>query len=453
MIHKFYLNGLYIVLDINSGTVLDVDAQTYEVLDYYKKFDRDEIVKKLNGKYPEDEILEIIFEIEMLEAQGLLYTENNYDPNVYQNNDLIKALCLHIAHDCNLKCNYCFASQGDFEGERLLMPFEVGKKAIDFVIEASKNRKNIEIDFFGGEPLMNFDVVKQLVEYARSKEESNHKKFKFTITTNAVLLDDEKMAYIDENMDNVVLSLDGRKCVNDNMRRTVNDKGSFDIIIDKIKKMSAIRDADGKDYYIRGTYTKKNLDFGKDVKFLAEEGFKSISVEPVVTEPKYDYAILEEDVDQICAEYDQLALDYLNQKEMGLDYNFFHFNIDLNNGPCVYKRLSGCGAGRDYIAVTPEGDIYPCHQFVGNEDFLMGNVIEGIKNIEIKDDFGKANLLKKDKCSDCWCKYFCGGGCHANAYNFNHTLMEPYAVACKIEQRRVENAIMINIIENRKKEV
>ena len=422
MIHKFYLNGLYIVLDVNSGTVLTVDEMTYEVLDDYKEMCRDQIVEKLKRKYPEEELLEVILELEMLEEQKMIFTKNDYDPDVYKNHDLVKALCLHVAHDCNLKCNYCFASQGDFNGEKLLMPLEVGKKAIDFIIEQSKDRQNLEVDFFGGEPLMNFDVVKELVDYARSKEESYHKKFKFTITTNGVLLDDENMAYIDENMDNVVLSLDGRKCVNDNMRRTVNDKGSFDIIIDKIKKMAAMREGK-KDYYVRGTYTKHNLDFGEDVNFLAEEGFRSISVEPVVAEEEHDYAILREDVDQILAEYDKLALDYLNRHEKGLDYNFFHFNIDLSNGPCVYKRLSGCGAGRDYVAVTPEGDIYPCHQFVGNEEFKMGTVDEGIQHPEIKDEFGKANLLQKEKCQSCWCKYFCGGGCHANAYNFNLSLI------------------------------
>ena len=447
MIHKFYLNGLYIVLDVESGTVLTVDKLTYDVLDDFGVLSRDEIVDKLKGTYPEDEILEVVLELEMLKAQGLLFTQGDYDPEVYQNHDLIKALCLHVAHDCNLKCNYCFASQGDFNGEKLMMPLEVGKKAIDFIIAQSKNRVNLEVDFFGGEPLMNFDVVKALVDYARSQEAAHHKKFKFTMTTNGVLLNDEIMAYLDENMDNVVLSLDGRKCVNDNMRKTVNDKGSFDIIIDKIKKMAAMREGK-KDYYVRGTYTKHNLDFSEDVEFLAQEGFKSISVEPVVAEEGHDYAILREDVDAILKEYDKLALDYLSRKERGVDYNFFHFNIDLDHGPCVYKRLSGCGAGRDYVAVTPEGDVYPCHQFVGNEAFKMGDVFKGIEHPEIKEEFGKANLLKKDKCKDCWCRYFCGGGCHANAYNFNKTIMEPYEVACEIERRRVENAIMIHIVEN-----
>ena len=442
MIHKFYLNGLYIVLDVNSGTVLTVDEMTYEVLDHYKKISRDQIVEKLKHKYPEEELLEVILELEMLEEQKMLFTESDYDPNVYKNHDLIKALCLHVAHDCNLKCNYCFASQGDFNGEKLLMPLEVGKKAIDFIVEQSKDRQNLEVDFFGGEPLMNFDVVKELVDYARSKEESHHKKFKFTITTNGVLLDEENMAYIDENMDNVVLSLDGRKCVNDNMRRTVNDKGSFDIIIDKIKKMAAMREGK-KDYYVRGTYTKHNLDFGEDVNFLAEEGFKSISVEPVVAEEEHDYAILREDVDQILAEYDKLALDYLNRHEKGLDYNFFHFNIDLSNGPCVYKRLSGCGAGRDYVAVTPEGDIYPCHQFVGNEEFLMGNVDTGIVNTDIRDEFKTCNVYAKEGCKDCFARFYCSGGCSANAYNSSGSINGAYEIGCEMQKKRIECAIMI----------
>lgn len=451
MIHKFYLNGHYIVLDVNSGSVMEVDELAFAVLDDFKTLSRDEIVEKLKSRFSEDAILETIFELEMLEKQGMLYTENNYDPNVYKNHDLIKALCLHVAHDCNLKCNYCFASQGDFNGEKLLMPLTVGKKAIDFLIEQSKNRVNLEVDFFGGEPLMNFDVVKELVDYTREQEKIHHKKFKFTITTNGMLLNDENMAYIDENMDNVVLSLDGRKEVNDYMRRTVNDKGSFDVIIDKIKKMASMREGK-KDYYVRGTFTHHNLDFSKDVHFLAEQGFGSISVEPVVAEEGMDYAIVEEDVPAILKEYDKLAIDYLNQEKEGLHYNFFHFNIDLDHGPCVYKRLSGCGAGRDYVAVTPEGDIYPCHQFVGNTDFKMGDVFSGIEHPEIKDVFGKANLLEKEECRNCWCRYFCGGGCHANAYNFNKTVMEPYHVACEMERRRVENAIMLYIEENARAE-
>lgn len=446
MIHKLYLNGLYIVLDVESGSLMTVDKLTYDILDDYKDLDREALIAKWSDTYKPAEIEECCDEIGELEKAGLLYTEGDYDPDVYQNHDVIKAMCLHVAHDCNLKCAYCFASQGDFNGEKLLMPLEVGKKALDFLVDHSGSRLNLEVDFFGGEPLMNLDVVKELVAYGRSLEGPRHKHFNFTMTTNGVLLNDENMAWLDENMNNVVLSLDGRKEVNDRMRKTVNDKGSYDLIIDDIKKMAALREGK-KDYYVRGTYTKHNLDFSKDVAFLAEQGFGSISVEPVVAEEGMDYAILEEDLDTILPEYDKLALDYLNRKEKGLDYQFFHFKIDLDGGPCVYKRLSGCGAGRDYVAVTPEGDLYPCHQFVGNTDFCMGSVDAGITRPEVRETFTQANLVKKEACSQCWCRYFCGGGCHANAYNFNKTLMEPYAVACEIERRRVENALMIKIVE------
>ena len=452
MIHKFYLNGLYIVLDVASGTVLTVDEMTFDILDDYKTLSKTEIAEKGSHKYEKSDIEECVDEIKALEDDHLLFTEDDYDPSFYQNNNLIKAMCLHVAHDCNLKCKYCFASQGDFNGEKLLMPLEVGKKALDFLVAASGPRVNLEVDFFGGEPLMNYDVVKALVAYGRELEKTHHKKFNFTTTTNAVLLDDAKIDWLDDNMGNIVLSLDGRKEVNDRMRKTVNDKGSFDTILPAIKKMASRRMSEHKDYYVRGTYTKYNLDFAEDVKFLAKQGFDSISVEPVVTEPGMPYAILDEDVETIKAEYDKLALDYLNRKDDGLDYNFFHFNIDFDGGPCVYKRLSGCGAGRDYIAVTPEGDIYPCHQFVGNDDFKMGDVFDGIDKPEIRDEFAKANMLKKEDCSTCWCRYYCGGGCHANAYNFNKTVMEPYHTACEIERRRVENAIMIHIIEGQKTE-
>lgn len=448
MIHKYYMNGLYIVLDVGSGTLMTVDPLTYDLLDDYLDLTHDAIVTKWSGKYSENEIRECLEEIDEMKAQNLIFVEDNYDPNMYQNHDLIKAMCLHVAHDCNLKCKYCFASQGDFNGEKLLMPYDVGKQALDFLVAQSGNRVNLEVDFFGGEPLMNFDVVKQLVAYGRSLEPKYNKKFNFTMTTNAVLLDDEKMKWLDDNMGNIVLSLDGRKEVNDRMRPTVNDKGSYDIIIDKIKKMADMRKGK-KDYYVRGTYTKYNLDFSEDVLSLAEQGFDSISVEPVVTDESMPYAILEEDVEQIKKEYDKLAMDYLNRKEKGLDYQFFHFMIDLDGGPCVYKRLSGCGAGRDYVAVTPEGDIFPCHQFVGNDDFKMGDVFNGIARPEIKETFGKANMLQKEDCSKCWCRYFCGGGCHANAYNFNKTVMKPYHVACEIERRRIENALMIKIVEGK----
>lgn len=448
MIHKFYLNGYYIVLDVASGTLLSVDRMTYDILDDYKLADKAAIVAKWQNRYDLNELAEAVDEIAELEAGGMLYAKDNYDPMVYQNYDLIKSMCLNVAHDCNLRCAYCFASQGDFNGDRDLMPLEVGKKAFDFLVTQSKNRHNLEVDFFGGEPLMNFQVVKNLVAYGRSLEKKHDKHFNFTMTTNAVLLNDENMRWIDDNMNNVVLSLDGRKAVNDHMRKTVSGGGSFDVIIENIKKMAALREASGKEYYVRGTYTKNNLDFGKDVEFLAKQGFRSVSVEPVVTDETKNYAILEGDVDRIKAEYDRLALAYLDKEAKGLDYLFYHFMVNLDAGPCVYKRISGCGAGRDYVAVTPQGTIYPCHQFVGNADFIMGNVDEGITNPQIKETFMGANLLKKEACRECWCRYFCGGGCHANAWNFNHTVMEPYDVSCEIEKRRVENALMIKIVQD-----
>ncbi|WP_455129792.1 thioether cross-link-forming SCIFF peptide maturase [Pseudoramibacter alactolyticus] len=448
MIHKFYLNGYYIVLDVASGTLLSVDRMTYDILDDYKLADKAAIVAKWRDRYDPVEIAEGVDEIAELEAGGMLYAKDDYDPMVYQNYDLIKSMCLNVAHDCNLRCAYCFASQGDFNGDRDLMPLEVGKKAFDFLVTQSKNRHNLEVDFFGGEPLMNFQVVKNLVAYGRSLEKEYNKRFNFTMTTNAVLLNDENMRWIDDNMNNVVLSLDGRKAVNDHMRKTVSGGGSFDVIIENIKKMAALREASGKEYYVRGTYTKNNLDFGKDVEFLAAQGFRSVSVEPVVTDETKNYAILEGDVNRIKSEYDRLALTYLDKAARGLDYLFYHFMVNLDAGPCVYKRISGCGAGRDYVAVTPQGTIYPCHQFVGNADFIMGNVNDGITNPQIKDTFMGANLLKKEACRDCWCRYFCGGGCHANAWNFNHTVMEPYDVSCEIEKRRVENALMIKIVQD-----
>ncbi|MBC3889124.1 thioether cross-link-forming SCIFF peptide maturase [Acetobacterium paludosum] len=446
MIHKYKLNGLNIVLDVDTSGVLTVDDLTYELLDGYGEKSDDELIKAFGERYPAAEIGECLAEIKTLKEEGILFKEVKYKKNNYANGDLIKALCLHIAHDCNLKCTYCFAAQGDFDGEKMLMSLEVGKKAIDFIVAQSKNRENLEIDFFGGEPLMNLDVVKELVVYGNEMAEKNHKKFKYTMTTNGVLLNEETREYLNETMDNIVLSLDGRKEVNDHMRQTVNDKGSYDIIINNIKAMAEMRG--DKDHYVRGTYTHHNLDFSRDVQFLAEEGFKSISVEPVVSEASKDYAITEEDLPEIFAEYDKLALSYLKRHQDGLHYNFFHFNVDLDHGPCVYKRLSGCGAGRDYVAVTPEGDVYPCHQFVGNEAFKMGDVFQGITNNEIRNEFEAGNLLEKEACTQCWCKYFCGGGCHANAYNFNGTIMKPHHVSCEIERRRVENAIMISIIES-----
>ncbi|MCT4621459.1 MAG: thioether cross-link-forming SCIFF peptide maturase [Marinisporobacter sp.] len=443
MIHKFTQDDTRIVLDVNSGAVHIIDEIVYDILDYYKEKKAEEIVEILRSKYSEENILEAIDEVKTLETEGLLFTEDSYKnhPAFVNRKPVVKALCLHVAHDCNLLCKYCFASQGDFEGQRCLMSEEVGKKALDFLIENSGNRRNLEVDFFGGEPLMNFDVVKKLVEYGRSIEKAAGKRFRFTITTNGVLLNDENMKYINENMDNVVLSIDGRKEVNDYMRYTVNGKGTYDMIVPKFLKMAKMRN--GKDYFVRGTFTRKNLDFSKDVLHLADLGFDSTSIEPVVTEDKYDYALKEEDLDIIFEQYELLAKEYVKRRKEGNGFSFFHFMLDLNQGPCVIKKLSGCGAGSEYLAITPEGDVYPCHQFVGDKDFLMGSVLNGDIDMSLSKDFGQAHVYNKEKCNDCWAKFYCSGGCHANAYNFNKDIHKPYELGCEMEKKRIECSLAI----------
>lgn len=441
-IHKFYLNDRYIVLDIYSGAVHVVDNIVYDVLDYYNSNTLDEIVDLLKDKYDRDSIIESYKEIEELEREGLLFSEEVDTSEIkYNQGNIVKALCLHVSHDCNLRCKYCFASQGDFKGERSLMSLEVGKRALEFLIKNSGNRRNLEVDFFGGEPLMNFDVVKELVYYGRELEKNNNKHFRFTITTNGVLLDDDKIDFINGHMDNVVLSLDGRKSVNDNMRKTVNDQGSYDIITSKFKALIDRRK--DKDYYVRGTFTSYNLDFSQDALHLYNEGFKKISIEPVVTSPDVDYALREEHIEDILNEYEKFSKDYIEIKKMDKEFLFFHFMIDLNQGPCLAKRSIGCGAGSEYMAVTPTGELYPCHQFVGNEKFKLGDVFNGVNKVDIRDEFKKANVYNKSECNNCWAKFYCSGGCHANNYNMNNDIMKPYIVGCEMEKKRIECAISI----------
>jgi len=441
-IHKFYLNDRYVVLDVYSGAVHVVDGIVYDILDYYKDNSLEEIIEKLSGKYKISQIKEAYDEISTLEREGLLYSEEVDTRNISYNSDnVIKAMCLHVAHDCNLRCKYCFASQGDFKGERSLMSLEVGKRALEFLCENSGRRRNLEVDFFGGEPLMNFDLVKELVNYGREIENKYNKHFRFTITTNGVLLDDEKIDYINENMDNVVLSLDGRKDVNDNMRKTVTGKGSYDVIIPKFKEL--VKRRGYKDYYIRGTFTSYNLDFSEDALHFYNEGFKKISIEPVVTSPENDYALKDEHVDEILREYEKFSKEYIDIKKKDKDFLFFHFMIDLNQGPCLAKRSIGCGAGSEYVAVTPEGELYPCHQFVGNEDFKLGDVFSGVLNTKKREEFKKANVFAKEECKSCWAKFYCSGGCHANAYNTNGDILKPYRIGCEMEKKRIECAISI----------
>lgn len=446
MIHKFSMDGYNIVLDVNGGGVHVLDEVAYDLVDLFEEKSKEEIIDTLSKDYKREQIEEAYEEIESLKEEGLLFTEDTYQehPSFVNRKKVVKALCLHVSHDCNLKCKYCFASQGDFGGEKEMMSFEVGKKAIDYLIANSGNRRNLEIDFFGGEPLMNFDVVKELVAYGRKVEKENGKNIRFTITTNGVLLDDDKIDYINEHMHNVVLSLDGRKEINDNMRPTVNDKGSYDVIMPKFKKLVDKRPKD-KYYYIRGTFTRDNLDFSEDVLHFANEGFKLTSVEPVVGDESNPYALREEDMDKVFAEYEKLAKQYAKRKLDGEDFTFFHFVVDLNQGPCVIKRITGCGAGNEYLAVTPNGDIYPCHQFVGNDDFKLANILddEVIIPQEISNMFRDAHVYSKEDCKTCWNKFYCSGGCHANAINFNDDIKKPYELGCEMQKKRTECSIMI----------
>ena len=354
---------------------------------------------------------------------------------------MVKALCLHIAHDCNLACKYCFAEEGEYHGRRALMSYEVGKKALDFLIANSGSRRNLEVDFFGGEPLMNWQVVKDLVKYGREQEKLHNKRFRFTLTTNGVLLNDEVMEFCNQEMGNVVLSLDGRKEVHDRMRPFRNGKGSYDLVVPQFLKFA---DSRGQErYYVRGTFTRNNLDFSEDVLHFADLGFTQVSVEPVVAAPEDDYSIREEDIPKICEEYDKLAREMIRREKEGKGFNFFHFMIDLTGGPCVYKRMSGCGSGTEYLAVTPWGDLYPCHQFVGKEEFLMGNVDDGIVREDIVDQFKCCNVYAKEKCQNCFAKFYCSGGCAANSYNFHGTINDAYDIGCELQRKRVECAIMI----------
>lgn len=442
MIHKFYLNNKYIVLDINSGSVHVVDKIIYDILDYYKDNDLDKIINNFRDTYEEDEVILAYNEIKTLSNEGLLYSaENNIANFKYNENNIIKAMCLHVAHDCNLKCSYCFASQGNFKGERSLMSLEVGKRALEFLCQNSGKRRNLEVDFFGGEPLMNFQLVKDLVNYGRELEKEYNKNFRFTITTNGLLLDEDKMDFINENMSNVVLSLDGRKEINDEMRKTISGNGSYDIILPKFTKM--IEKRGDKDYYIRGTFTSKNIDFSNDALDFYKSGFKKISIEPVVTSEEMDYALREEHLEDILKEYEKFSKDYINIKKKDKDFYFFHFMIDLSQGPCIIKRAVGCGAGSEYVAVTPEGDLYPCHQFVGEKEFMLGTVFVGVNNTEIRDIFKKANVYNKEECKACWARFYCSGGCHANAHYAHQDLMKPYRLGCEMEKKRIECAISI----------
>ena len=446
MIHKYKLNGFNIVLDVNSGGVHIVDDATYDMLSYIEPPLSDEIpqdvLKALSALYSEEELRGAYHEILTLYHEDVLFSSDDYEKFAdMMVSAPIKSMCLHVAHDCNLRCKYCFASTGDFGEGRKLLDAETGKKAIDFLLKHSKGRRNLELDFFGGEPLMNMPVIKEVVEYARSKEAAYNKKFRFTVTTNGILLNDEITDYLNREMYNIVLSIDGRKEVNDKMRPGINGKGSYDVILPKFKDLVAKRQ-EGQ-YYVRGTFTKYNLDFAQDVLHLHDAGFDQISVEPVVTDPKNDYALTEQDLPRIFAEYETLAKALIERKKKGNGFNFFHFMIDLDQGPCAIKRLRGCGCGNEYVAVTPDGDIYPCHQFVGMEEFKMGSVLDDTLNTAMKDEFARANVYTKEECKNCWAKFYCSGGCNANNFQYAGDIHKPVKLSCDMEKKRLECAIMM----------
>lgn len=435
------------MLDVCSGAVHVVDDIVYDLIGLYETKSLAEAAACL-PQYTREELSEAWEEITALKEAGELFAEDEYKDFVIdfkKRKTVVKALCLHIAHDCNLSCKYCFAGEGEYHGDRSLMSLQVGKAAIDFLIANSGSRRNLEVDFFGGEPLMNFDVVKEIVAYGRSREKACGKNFRFTLTTNGMLLTDEVMEFANREMSNVVLSVDGRQRVHDQMRPTPNGKGSYAHIMPRFRKMAELRGQ--TNYYVRGTFTHYNLDFAADVLHLADEGFKQISVEPVVAAPEEDYAIRKEDIPKLCEEYDKLAVEMLKRKKEGRGFHFFHFMIDLEQGPCVAKRLSGCGSGTEYLAVTPWGDLYPCHQFVGEEEFLLGNVADGITNTGVRDAFKLCNVYAKDKCRECFARFYCSGGCAANAYKFHGNINDAYDIGCELMKKRIECAIMIKAAE------
>jgi len=443
VIHTFKAVGQPMMLDVGSGAVHALDDLAYDVLTLWNDCSQEEIKAQLKDKYSEAELDEVISELKQLEEIGALNAPDNYDDvKQLQDPGVVKSMCLHVAHDCNLRCKYCFAATGDFcMGERKLLSYEVGKKALDWLVEKSGKRVHLEVDFFGGEPLMNFDVMKRLVEYGRSIEAEKNKKFKFTTTTNCVLMTEEIMDFFNKEMGNVVISMDGRPEVHDRMRPTINGKGSYAIIAEKAKEFAKRRGH--QEYYVRGTFTGYNKDFANDVLFLADEGFEQLSVEPVVTDPACEYALHEEDLPQLREEYERLAVAYMDRRANGKWFNFFHFNVDLEGGPCLRKRLTGCGAGNEYIAVTPDGEIYPCHQFVGREGYRMGSVLDGTFNTELQKKFANNHVLTKEKCRECWARFYCSGGCAANAEAFHGDISKPYDMECQLERKRLECAMAI----------
>ncbi|HOA85048.1 MAG TPA: thioether cross-link-forming SCIFF peptide maturase [Bacillota bacterium] len=454
MVHQFKLGGYNIVLDVNSGSVHSVDDVAYDMIALYPEYPREEIISQMLDKYrgrpdvTEDELGECYSDIQALVDAKKLYSPDEFEkiaalpkPHV----GTIKALCLHVAHTCNLNCGYCFAGQGRYRGEREVMNYETGCAAIDFLIEHSGRRHNLEVDFFGGEPLMCWETVKKIVAYARERERECGKNFRFTLTTNGLLIDDDVIEFCNREMHNVVLSLDGRREVNDRFRKTLTGQGSYDIILPKFKKFVEARG--DRSYYIRGTYTHFNTDFTEDILHMADLGFDQLSMEPVVCPPDEPYALTEDDLPVLLEQYEKLAFAMLERRRAGRGFAFYHFILDLEHGPCVYKRITGCGSGTEYLAVTPKGELYPCHQFVGDPKFRLGSLSEGLTNKELQAEFGKCNIYTRPECRECWARFYCAGGCAANAYHATGRIDRIYEYGCRLLKKRIECAIMLKVAE------
>ncbi len=459
MIHQYKLGSLNIVIDVYSGSVHAVDDICYDLISMYENGNKEDITEELFNKYGKDcsvsrkDIEDCWEQVTELKKSGTLFTEDTYEPLSNElkerSEGIVKALCLHVAHSCNLNCEYCFASQGKYSGERALMSFETGKRALDFLIENSGSRRNLEVDFFGGEPLMNWQVVKDLVLYARSIEKEHKKNFRFTLTTNGMLIDDDVIDFSNKEMSNVVLSLDGRKEIHDRFRVDYEGRGSWDRIVPKFQEL--VKSRGGKNYYMRGTFTHANPDFLEDIKVMLDLGFNELSMEPVVCKDTDPSALTEEDIAIVCDQYEKLAELMLERHREGRPFTFYHYMIDLKGGPCIYKRISGCGSGTEYMAVTPWGDLYPCHQFVGDEKFRLGDIWKGVTNTEVRDEFKACNVYSREECRDCWAKLYCSGGCAANAYHASGSVRGIYKKGCVLFKKRMECAIMLEaskLLEN-----
>jgi len=453
MIHGYQLNGYHIILDVYSGSVHAVDEVAYDLIVAYEGEDKDALTRRIANKYAhagvtEQDVQACLREIDALKEEGLLFSEDVYEeiaPVLQRGEPVVKALCLHVAHTCNLNCEYCFASQGKYHGERALMTYEVGKQALDFLMDHSGGRTNLEVDFFGGEPLLNWDVVKRLVTYAREQEGPRSKRFRFTLTTNGMLVDDEVIDFCNREMHNVVLSLDGRREVHDRLRKDYAGHGSYDTIVPKFQKL--VQSRGNKSYYLRGTFTHFNPDFTKDILHMADLGFTELSMEPVVAAPGDPYALTEEDLPVVLEQYEVLAKEMLRREKEGRGFTFYHYMIDLEHGPCIYKRLSGCGSGTEYLAVTPWGELFPCHQFVGEPTYSMGDVWKGVTNTALREKFASCNVYARPECRDCWAKLYCSGGCAANAYHATGSITGVYEYGCKLFKKRIECALMMKVAQ------